>query len=75
MTGLELSSAMARDTATASLPIIILSARGYLLDRNDIDSSNIVEVLSKPFSPRSVIDLVQSTLEGGADRTSSLEAA
>jgi DNA-binding response OmpR family regulator len=75
MTGLELSSALAHDPTTASLPIIILTARGYLLDRNDIDSSNIVEVVSKPFSPRSVIDLVHSTLERGADRTSPLEAA
>jgi CheY-like chemotaxis protein len=75
MTGLELSRVLAGDALTAGVPVVILTARGYALDDDDIDTKNIVEVVSKPFSPRAVINLVCSTLEGGAQHTASREAA
>lgn len=75
MTGLELSRVLAGDASTAVTPVIILTARGYALGDDDIDSPNIVEVISKPFSPRAVIDLVHSALEGSAQGMGSREAA
>ena len=75
MTGLELSRVLAGDASTAATPVIILTARGYALGDDDIDSPNIVEVISKPFSPRAVIDLVHSALEGSAQRIGNREAA
>jgi len=75
MTGLELSRVLAGDVATAAIPVVILTARGYALDDDDIDTNNIVEVVSKPFSPRAVINLVCSTLEGSAQHTMNREAA
>tara|TARA_Y100001968_G_scaffold294260_1_gene300719 strand:- start:167 stop:568 length:402 start_codon:yes stop_codon:yes gene_type:complete len=75
MTGLELSRALAHDPSTAAMPVIILTARGYALGDDDIDTPNIVEVVSKPFSPRAVIDLVHSALEGSAQRIGNREAA
>ncbi len=75
MTGLELSRVLAGDASTAATPVIILTARGYALGDDDIDSPNIVEVISKPFSPRAVIDLVHSALEGSAQGMGSREAA
>ena len=69
MTGLELSRELARDEITAAIPVLILTARGYALSTEDLETSNIREVLSKPFSPRSLIELVSSTLASAENRS------
>ena len=66
MTGLELSRELAMDGSTADIPVLILTARGYALSDQDLESANIRDVLSKPFSPRSLISLVANTLESVA---------
>lgn len=62
MTGLELCRALATEESTAEVPVIILTARGYALDPEDLEIGNIRDVLSKPFSPRAIVELVQRTL-------------
>jgi len=69
MTGLELSQELAGDEATADIPVLILTARGYALSSEDLETSNIREVLSKPFSPRLLIELVSSTLGSVGNRS------
>lgn len=69
MTGLELSRELADDEATADIPVLILTARGYALSSEDLETSNIREVLSKPFSPRLLIELVSSTLGSVENRS------
>ena len=67
MTGLELCRALADNPATASIPVLMLTARGYALDAEDLappHGSNIRDVLSKPFSPRAVVEKVQRVLQG-----------
>ncbi len=71
MTGLELCRALAANAPTAGIPVMILTARGYALDDEDLELGNIKGVLSKPFSPRVVLQLVEESLataRGGADR-------
>jgi len=79
MTGLELCRALAADAPTAHIPVLILTARGYALEDQDLEIGNIKGVLSKPFSPRAVLQLVKETLSpGGEDETpkqSNTEAA
>lgn len=62
MTGLELSRVLAAEESTANVPIVILTARGYAISPEDLETANIHEVVSKPFSPRSLIELVRTTL-------------
>ena len=69
MTGIELSRALAADEATADIPVVILTARGYALSNEDLQADNVREVLSKPFSPRSLIELVSTTLASVDDRS------
>ena len=70
MTGLELCRALAADAPTAHIPVLILTARGYALEDEDLKIGNIKGVLSKPFSPRAVLQLVKETLSpGGQDET------
>ena len=66
MTGLELCRAMASNTPTAHIPVLILTARGYALDEDDLKIGNIKGVLSKPFSPRAVLQLVKETVSAEA---------
>jgi two-component system alkaline phosphatase synthesis response regulator PhoP len=66
MTGLELCRALAANDPTAHIPVLILTARGYALEDEDLGIGNIKGVLSKPFSPRAVLQLVKETLSGQA---------
>ncbi len=79
MTGLELCRALASNDSTAHIPVLILTARGYALEDEDLQLGNIKGVLSKPFSPRAVLQLVKETLSGPAgddsEKPSSTEAA
>lgn len=64
MTGLELCRALADHGPTSQIPVLILTARGYALDDEDLEIGNIKGVISKPFSPRAVLQLVDD-LPGG----------
>ena len=77
MTGIELCRAMAEDPSTSHIPVIILTARGFAVDPEDLAVGNIKDVLSKPFSPRAVLELVGKLLDDneGSERTSHPEAA
>ena len=65
MTGVELCRALAEHDATAHIPVVLLTARGYALDEEDLAIGNIKDVLSKPFSPRAILQQVESLLVGG----------
>ena len=62
MTGLELCRALAAEPATARIPVIILTARGYALEPEDLVIGNIRDVLNKPFSPRAIVELINRIL-------------
>ena len=62
MTGIDLCKALSERQATQVIPVIILTARGYALSDGDLAIGNIREVVSKPFSPRLLIQMVQSLL-------------
>jgi two-component system alkaline phosphatase synthesis response regulator PhoP len=69
MTGLELCKALERDGAAmeggqplAAIPVMMLTARGYALDSHDVSLRNIRAVVSKPFSPRAIVDQIRQML-------------
>ena len=62
LNGLELCQKLNETEATADLPAVMLTARGFKLSQDDMDQTNIVGVLSKPFSPREVLRKVQELL-------------
>ena len=53
-------------------PVIMLTARGYVLDPGELAPTNIRYVMSKPFSAREILDKVIELLapEGGSYRKS-----
>jgi len=62
LTGLEMCQHLQQDTATASIPVIMLTARGFALEDDDLRSVNIQKCLGKPFSPRDLVNCVESIL-------------
>jgi len=66
MTGIDLCRELADRRSTCEIPVIILTARGYALSDEDLATGNIKEVVSKPFSPRLLIQMVQSLLNARA---------
>ncbi len=63
MTGLQLCAKLAEHPSTSETPAILLTARGFALSEDDLSKANIVDVLSKPFSPREVLERVETLIE------------
>ncbi len=62
MTGLELVRKLRADDRTQNLPIIMLTARGQTVEE-DGDTPRIDALMSKPFSPREILDRVETLLK------------
>ena len=63
LSGLELCQRRKQDEATKDIPAIMLTARGYHLEPHDTAESGILRMLSKPFSPRHLLDTVNEVLQ------------
>lgn len=64
MSGLELCEALKAHEPTADIPVLMLTARGFSLSSDDLEKTNIIEVLSKPFSPRDILERVETAIVG-----------
>lgn len=64
--GLDMAIALKTQPATAATPLLMLTARGYILDSVQLARTNIVEVIAKPFGVRQLLERVKHVLEGGA---------
>ena len=60
LTGLELARRMYQDQQLARVPIILLTAKSFQLTPEDILETNIVAQISKPFSPRELLEVGES---------------
>lgn len=68
MSGLELGARLGQRQETRRIPIVMLTARGFDLPRQQIEHANVVDVISKPFSPRDILYRVDELL-GRESRT------
>jgi two-component system, OmpR family, alkaline phosphatase synthesis response regulator PhoP len=62
LSGLEVCQRLKQNAATARIPAILLTARGYDLEPSDTEPNGIVRMLSKPFSPRQLLSTVNEVL-------------
>lgn len=69
MNGIELAGAMLDDETTASIPVVILTARGWSMDECIATLPNVKSVESKPFSPREILSLVEGLVVATARRS------
>lgn len=61
LTGLELCKRLRAEGR--EMPAILLTARGYDIDSEEMTDAGIAAVLAKPFSPRGVLTKVTELLE------------
>ena len=66
LSGFEMSQALAADQDTASIPVILLTARGHKLTEDDLSTTSIQMVIDKPFGPSDLITRVKGMLEQAA---------
>ncbi len=60
--GLELAEKMFDEPEFRGIPVILLTARGFSLTAKDLEQTNILYRISKPFSPRDLVSLVEEIL-------------
>ena len=63
LSGLELCQKLRQSEATAGIPTIMLTARGYGLEPADMEQNGISRLVSKPFSPRQLLATVDEMLD------------
>ncbi len=67
MDGFELSRRIRADEATKELPILMLTAKGFELEQQELmEKWGISEILAKPFSPRELVRLIDQIVEAPA---------
>jgi len=64
MTGLELALKLRCHAVTAQIPVVLLTARGYILRPGDADATNICSMMSKPFSAKELVREIDARLSG-----------
>ncbi len=69
MTGLEFCKQMRLRDETREIPAIMLTARGFDVEEDEMAQAGISAVLAKPFSPREVLERVTSLLDGSVVST------
>ncbi len=68
MDGLKLVKLLREDERFASIPVVMLTAKGYEVANELIrDEYRVARVMTKPFSPRELLALVQSLLPAEDD--------
>ena len=68
MNGIELAEALMNDHNLQGIPVLVLTARGWSMDENLRDLTNVRSVLNKPFSPRAVLSEVMSLIQADERR-------
>ena len=62
MSGIELSKRLLSSEKTRDIPVIMLTARGFAIEEQIKSLENVRSLLSKPFSTRSLVELIGATL-------------
>jgi two-component system alkaline phosphatase synthesis response regulator PhoP len=62
LSGFEVAMRMKSDPTTANTPVLLLTARGYVIDSSEIALTNIRQIMAKPFSALALLETVQAML-------------
>ncbi len=62
LTGLEMCLKLRQTHSAEQIPVLMLTARGFDIEPDEMAAAGISGVLSKPFSPREVLQKVQELI-------------
>lgn len=65
MSGVEFALALRTLVTCKDIPVLMLTARNYIVQEQELAKASISEVLTKPFSIKKVVDLAISLLPAG----------
>lgn len=74
MTGLELCKRLRQDKSTRKAPVVMLTARGFEIEQEEMIAAGIAATISKPFSPREVLAMVEKLLDRPTDEPAARKA-
>lgn len=63
MSGAEFAAALHADGSLRHIPVVLLTARGYVLSDEERSRTNIRRFLSKPFSVQQILGVVDELLD------------
>ena len=66
MTGLQLCKHLRASDKLRHIPAVMLTARGFEIDSEEMTAAGIAAVLAKPFSPRELLEKVSELLGASA---------
>lgn len=69
LSGLELCARLRAEPELKDTPAIMLTARGFSINQDDLEGTNIRSLIPKPFSPREVLSTVKQILDGAPKLT------
>lgn len=67
MSGLEMAIKMREFTPTAHVPVIMLTARGYIAANDELAKTNIKQLMPKPFGAAQLLERVQALLAASGE--------
>lgn len=67
MTGLELVEVMRTRGRTAHIPVLMLTARGFRLEAEELARADVLAMIAKPFSPRMLLSHVEAAIGPAQD--------
>jgi len=73
MSGLELCKELRAREHTRGIPALMLTARGFDIESEEMAEAGIAAVLAKPFSPREMLAKVQELLAVTSETTAGAE--
>ncbi len=56
LNGIEMATKLAATESTSAIPVVMLTARGYLANNTQLAQTNIKHLLAKPFSARQLVE-------------------
>lgn len=62
MSGIELAMSLKKFAPTSNVPVLMLTARGYIAEQDQIAQSNIRVFMSKPFGTNQLLENVRNLL-------------
>ena len=62
MTGMELVEKLRSNEETAAIPVVMLTARGFAVEEEKRHQLRIAGFLSKPFSPRELLTIIEDII-------------
>jgi CheY-like chemotaxis protein len=62
MTGFELACELKKQPETAEIPVILLTARGHLVEAGEMSQTNIRQLLAKPFSAKELVAKIEELI-------------